>query len=501
MLLRHQISAIILAFAALLTLTITPSKAIPTGLISCLQNIRTSRSNAYLTLPSSSTYQTERYGFNLIFDFYPTAIYHPATDSDVAAAIQCATAFNVSIAPRSGGHSFEGYCGGGRNGSLVIDLSNFQQFSLDESTGIATVGAGTRLGPLYTRVWNAGGYLIPAGICPSVGVGGHALGGGVGMLARKYGLLTHNIVSVTFVDAQGGIHSNVDASSDPDLFWALRGAGGGNFGIVTEFRFRVYKAPPTVTSFVYQFPLAQFPTIIDAFMDFAKTATEDLTALMFPSPVGIDLKVAFLGPKNAALEATAPLIANVGSPPTNVSVDEASWIDTITTWVRLLDGTLEDYVASNNRYSRGRSLMYRKPLSDKEKDIVVQYMSNPPKGSSATYMIVDMLGGRLEHTEPPAVYDHHRGAWITLVPFAEWGTPDSPPGLTCPDCLVWSKNFAKELHDAYTSGPLEAYQNMIELELPLSAYYGEENLPRLQQIKKKIDPANLFSFPQSIPLP
>lgn len=475
------------------------TKALPVGLIACLQNIKSS-SNSSLITPSSSAYNTDRYGHNLIFEFKPTAIYHPATNEDTAAAVQCATAFNVSIAPRSGGHSFEGYCEGGKDGALVIDVNKFQQFSLNPATGIATVGAGTLLGPMYSRLWRAGGYFVPAGVCPSVGVGGHALGGGVGMLARKYGMLTHNIVSVTLIDAKGTTRK-VSATSNPDFFWALRGAGGGDFGVVTEFQFQAHKAPASITTMIYQYPLIRFPAVIDAFVALGQIATDDLTALMFPSSMGIDLKVNFLGPKDAALSAIGRLLEMTG-PPATIDVREGTWYEAATLWNWLRGGDLEHYISNNNRYMRGRSLIYRKPLTPQEADIVVKYLSNPPKGGSANYFIIDMLGGKLNRPDVPSVFDHHKNALFTMVPFSEWGKPDSGPGLTCPECLKWSEDLAKELQDAYSSGPgLEAYQNMLELGMPLSAYYGEDNLPRLQQIKKAFDPTNVFSFPQSVPLP
>ncbi|KAF9906990.1 hypothetical protein EC991_011385 [Linnemannia zychae] len=475
------------------------TKALPVGLVSCLQNIKSS-SNSSLTTPSSSAYNTDRYGYNLIFEFKPTAIYHPATNEDTAAAVQCAAAFNVPIAPRSGGHSFEGYCEGGKDGALVIDVKNFQQFSLDPATGIATIGAGTRLGPMNSRLWNAGGYVLPTGVCPSVGVGGHALGGGVGMLARKYGMLTHNIVGVTLIDAKGTIQK-VSATSNPDLFWALRGAGGGNFGVVTEFQFQAHKAPTTITTMIYKYPLAQFPAVMTAFVALGQNVTEDLTAFMFPGSTGIDLKVNFLGPKDAALSAIDPLLKMTG-PPAAIDIREGNWYQAATLWDWLRGGDLENYIPNNNRYIRGRSLTYRKPLTQKEAKIVVKYLSHPPKGGSSNYFIIDMLGGKIDRPDAPSVFDFHKNALFTMVPFSEWGNPDSSPGLTCAECLKWSADLAKELQGAYSSGPkLEAYQNMMELGMPLSAYYGEENMPRLQQVKKTLDPTNIFSFPQSIPLP
>ncbi|KAG0313601.1 hypothetical protein BG000_005823, partial [Podila horticola] len=226
---------------------ISLTETLPASLIDCLQSIK-GNNKSYLSTPLSPTYNKERILYNKIFVHNPSAIFHPASEVDAAAAVVCAVSHNVSIVPRSGGHSFEGYSGGGK-GSLVIDLDLFQQFSIDHDTGIATVGGGNRLGSLYTKLWSAGEYLVPAGTCPGVGIGGHALGGGVGVAGRKYGMLSDNIVGMTMIAANGDIWE-VNATSRPDLFWALRGAGGGSFGLVTEFRIQAYKAPPTVTTVV-----------------------------------------------------------------------------------------------------------------------------------------------------------------------------------------------------------------------------------------------------------
>ncbi|KAG0317108.1 hypothetical protein BG000_004641, partial [Podila horticola] len=199
-----------LSLVAAAALQVTTTQALPANLTSCLQSL------------------TENYSYN----YKLQAIFHPATNNDVSAAIKCASAANVAIAPRSGGHSFEGYSAGGQDGSLIMDLNQFSQFSIDTKTNIATIGGGNRLGPTYAKLWTNGQYLIPAGTCPTVGIGGHALGGGVGMTSRKYGVLSDNIVSMTVVDPSGAIKT-VSATKNTDLYWALRGAGGGSFGVVT----------------------------------------------------------------------------------------------------------------------------------------------------------------------------------------------------------------------------------------------------------------------------
>ncbi|KAF9944679.1 hypothetical protein BGZ70_004437, partial [Mortierella alpina] len=119
-------------------------KALPAGMVGCLENIKNSANSSLITAPSPE-YNLQRFGYDRNFDYRPVAIYYPATDAHVAAAIQCAAAYGVSVVPRSGGHSYEGYSIGGKDGSLVIDLKHFQQFSVNSASGVASIGGGTRL--------------------------------------------------------------------------------------------------------------------------------------------------------------------------------------------------------------------------------------------------------------------------------------------------------------------------------------------------------------------
>ncbi|KAG0246854.1 hypothetical protein BG011_002312, partial [Mortierella polycephala] len=133
---------------------------------------------------NSAPFEKNRYAFDLRYTFLPEVVVMATSTSDVQLAVKCAKAAGVAVTPRSGGHSFEGYCIGGQDGALVIDLSGLATVAVKSST--AKVGSGIRLGPLYLELYNQGGWTINAGTCPSVGIGGHALGGGFGLLSRKH---------------------------------------------------------------------------------------------------------------------------------------------------------------------------------------------------------------------------------------------------------------------------------------------------------------------------
>ncbi|KAK2594478.1 hypothetical protein QQS21_007825 [Conoideocrella luteorostrata] len=471
-------------------------------LITCLQNIK-SGSKSYLVTPSTGDYAKDRYGFNYAFDFKPSAIYHAASNADAAAAIKCAAASKVAVAPRSGGHSYEGYSIGGRDGALVIDLNLLQHFAVNKETRVATIGAGSRLGPIYANLWKAGKYLIPAGTCPTVGVGGHALGGGIGLTTRKYGVLADNVIGMTFIDSTGTVNM-VSKSSNQDLFWALRGAGGGSFGLVTEFQIQAYNAPSVLTHVSIEWPLSNYSAVLDAYGAWARTATDDIMVLVHMRSTLITFTGVYLGTQAGAHAAVAGMLASAPQPPIPAKFEETGWYEEATRLADLKNGTLESPVTNDLHYARGRSLVYRKPLSTEEKDTIYKYLSNPPKVGSASLIIIDIWGGKVDRPDVPSAFDSHRGVLYGIQFIADWADSESPPGLRpCDDCLKWSADFVRDMQKAYHSsgGSLEGYQNYIERDMPnyLDAYYGN-SLPRLKTIKKAVDPGNLFRFPQGIPV-
>ncbi|KAI8614193.1 hypothetical protein BC830DRAFT_1046878, partial [Chytriomyces sp. MP71] len=137
-----------------------------------------------------------------------------------------------------GGHSYEALSAIDKG--VVVDVGNFLDVEVDATSKTAVVGAGNWLGRLYSLLDSQGGFVLPGGDCPHVGVAGHTLGGGFGLLSRQLGIMLDALVEVRLVDATGQIRV-VNAQTDPDLFWALRGAGASNFGIITSFKFNIFQ--------------------------------------------------------------------------------------------------------------------------------------------------------------------------------------------------------------------------------------------------------------------
>ena len=192
--------------------------------------------------------------------------------ADVQNAVRWARQQGIPLRARSGGHSYEGWSV--VDGGLVIDVGGLTDIAVDTARGEAVVGAGVRLRDLYRRLADYG-VAIPAGTCPGVGIAGLTLGGGIGFLSRQYGLTCDNLLAVELVGAQGDV-LRASEEENPDLFWALRGGGGGNFGIATAFTFRVHRIGE-VAVFEMTWPWDDVAEVLDAWQRWAPFADDRLT--------------------------------------------------------------------------------------------------------------------------------------------------------------------------------------------------------------------------------
>ncbi|CAF1332243.1 unnamed protein product [Rotaria sordida] len=207
-----------------------------------------------LTNQNSSQYQCEQ--FNVIrlssihggrISHSPAVIVYVSNSTDVQNVVKCATKLDYIVNALAGGHSYEGYGLGSMYNNIIINMEAINYININQLDRTAAFGAGLRLGPIYYRTYESNNYTINGGSCVWVGLAGQALGGGYGYLSRLYGLLTDSILEMKAVNAQGELLT-INETHEPDLYWALRGAGGGLFVIVTEFKFRLVKSPSLVTT-------------------------------------------------------------------------------------------------------------------------------------------------------------------------------------------------------------------------------------------------------------
>lgn len=454
---------------------------------------------ARTAFPGSQEYTNARVVFQLRNRYAPAAFVFPTTVAQVQNAVACSIATGVGIAPRGGGHSFEDYSLGGRDGVLVVDMAGFTELTYNRAASTAVVGAGWRLGPLYLALWNAGKVTIPAGNCVSVGVAGHALGGGWGFSSRKFGLVADNIVAAQMVLANGTVVT-ATATQNPDLFFALRGAGANSFGIVTQFTFRVHDVSFPVTHFRYQWTAKsqQFQNF-KAFQTWGAGAPAEISASFYLDPAGnSNIEGTYLGPKSK-LPALLTTFLTTAAPPVSTSIEELTWIQLIlvnagnaansdVNWLKL-----QTNFQLPTKTFKAKSLFVNAPgLSDAGINAMLAAMRSGPNQNA--YFLYDLFGAQsaINSVARSATSFVHRSSLFSIQAVAYWG---ANAGEAAGD-TAFINNFYQSVRPFATS---EAYQNYIDRDMALSAYYGS-NLGALVAGKRKWDPRNVFNFPQSIPL-
>jgi FAD/FMN-containing dehydrogenase len=446
--------------------------------------------------PGESGYRAARILYSPRFDgIRPRAVVLAESSTDVSKAILWARKYSIPLTPRSGGHSYGGYS---TTTGVVVDVTRINAVTVDSAKMTAAVGAGARLIDVYSKLW-AHGFGIPAGSCPTVGVGGHALGGGVGFASRRLGTTTDNVLAVRIVTADGRV-LDCDAHHHADLFWACRGGGGGNFGIATSFRFKVHPVG-NVSYFTMEWPWAMAPAVIQAWQSFAPLAPDALFSVLNLHGVsglapGIVAVGQFFGSKAELSSVLAPLV-NTGAP-TRVSLYENTFLHAAEVWAGCSDHLEACHLAPAGQLVRetykGKSDYALTPLSTAGIQQIVNAIE--ARTSNATpgrgILLLDSYGGAINRVPKAATAFVHRDALFSMQYLAYWDSPAQAAGN-----LAWIRAFYAAMRP-YVSG--FAYQNYIDPDLKswAHAYYGS-NLPRLVAVKKAYDRGNVFRFAQGIP--
>ena len=473
-----------------------------------------------LIRPDSPYYPTARQLFNPRFDsVQPAGIAYCASPVDDQTCLAFAQRYGIPLVPRSGGHSYAGYS---TTTGLVLDVTRMNTVNVDAGTRTAIVGAGTRLIDVYAALAQHG-MALPAGSCPTVGIAGLTLGGGVGVLGRKFGLTCDNLLAAQVVVADGRVLT-CDASHDPNLFWALRGGGGGNFGVVTSFTFRVYPVV-TLSLFTLRWPWANAAAVIDAWQGWAPRAPDELWSNCLLQATrdhshdetgGRDKS----GPYDPIVEVNGVYVGDV-APLGSLLQQLTSPIDAVPTSRYVWDaGLLETMLYEANCYGKtvgechlpsqdpqgqlpraaysSKSDFFTSPLPRQGIDNLVnaiarsQFSSTLGEGGIG----LDAFGGAINRMAANATAFVHRNALFSAQYTANWNASDSASSIAAKQ--AWLTDLWQSMRQ-FASGA--AYQNYIDPDLVnwQQAYYGA-NLSRLQHVKATYDPGDLFHFAQSIPL-
>ena len=426
-----------------------------------------------LVLPGESGYDVAKQSYNPLFDNRtPAAVAHCTTAQDIQACVEVARNARMPVAARSGGHSYAGYST--PDNGLVLDLRPMAAVQVDGET--ATVGAGARLMEVYAALAQAG-RALPAGSCPTVGIGGLTLGGGIGVTARKFGLTCDKLVKAEVVTADGKVQT---VQGDDDLFWALRGGGGGNFGIVTSFTFATEPAHD-MTVFSLKYPAGSTADVLGAWQQWVVRQPDELWSnfiVSAGSPPTCRVGGALIGD-----EATCKELLKSMPRASSVLITGKGYLDAM----RYFGGCSQRSTAQCRPEAEGGSL-------GRESFVASSRILNAPvdpaalvnllNGKQGLDVLIDSLGGAVAAVAPDATAFPHRKALASAQIYA---SGNAPQGVA-------------EVRDGLGQiAGQSGYVNYIDPAMPdwATAYYGD-NLPRLKKVAAQYDPDKVFGFAQAV---
>jgi hypothetical protein len=392
--------------------------------------------------------------------------------------------------------TFETGLGGSDSNTVVVDLKNFQQFSMDNNTWVATLGAGQLLGTVSNNLLAAGNRVMAHGTCPQVGIGGHATIGGLGPMSRMWGSALDHVIEAQVVLANSSIVT-ASATQNPDVFWAMKGAGA-SFGIITQFKVNTHPSPGSAVQYSYTFSQRPFANLADRFKKWQSMIADPGLSRKFASQVvmsevGMIISGTFFGSQEefSALNLTS------------VFPDaSASNVIVFSNWAGLLGHWAEDVALqlgggiSSPFYSKSLAFTPKDVIPDDGVDAFFQYLDKVDKGTLIWFGIFDLEGGATNDVAPGATAYGHRDA---LFYFQSYGVDIGKVSNTTRGFI---NGMNSVLSDSLSGHSLGAYAGYVDPALPHAqqAYWGS-NLPKLMTVKKEIDPKDTFHNPQSVPLP
>jgi FAD/FMN-containing dehydrogenase len=435
--------------------------------------------------PGSPDYEAVRRPAIATFDHVrPQAVVRCTTPADVSETLAFARRIGVHVVPRSGGHCF-----GGRSSTegIVIDVSPMCSISVVDE--MVTVGAGARLGAIYDALAQHGRSL-PGGCGPTVGIAGLTLGGGLGLLGRLHGLTSDWLRAAQVVVADGRV-IECDEERSTDLFWGLRGAGGGQFGIVTSLVFETVPAPDA-TGFHLQWTHEHAAAVLEAWQAWAPVAPDELAASVLVSTEGDEHPVvtvlgAMVGSEADGAQPLDELIARAGAEPT------AGW-RAFGPYREAKRRLSELGDPDDPRHPSSKSQFFRSALPAEAIGALVEHLATDRVAGQSRELDFTPWGGAYSRMAPEATAFPHRDARFLL----KHGVVLEPEASTTDReaARAWLQR-SWELARPWASGG--AYVNFPDRDLPdwERAYHGS-NYERLRRVKREYDPANVFRFPQAV---
>lgn len=449
-----------------------------------IQALRGSVTGQVVT-PSDPGYEEARKVYNFMIDRHPAAVVLCRTADDVAAVVRHAAETGTELAVRGGAHSVPGF--GTADDALVVDLSGLNSVAVDPSSRTARVGGGVTWGA-FNEAAGRFGLATTGGIISTTGVGGLTLGGGIGYLARAHGLSCDNLLAAEVVTADG-LTLTVNDTENPDLLWALRG-GGGNFAVVTEFTFRLHPVDQIYGGPMF-FELSDGEAVLSHFNEFIQTAPREYGG--FPA-FQIAPPLPFV-PENRVGE---PFVAVVSCWTGSVSEGEKvlQRFRDVARPVAEMVGPMP-YPALNSAFDalvpRGLQHYWKAAYAgDLSTDLIKAHLEHGPKVPTVNSTVhLYPINGACHDVAADATAFGHRDATYSMVIAGMWPDPADNEANT-----RWVRDYYGAIAPLSQPGGYVNFASSDDQD-KVAANYGV-NYPRLQQVKRRYDPGNLFHLNQNI---
>ncbi|RVW21214.1 Berberine bridge enzyme-like 21 [Vitis vinifera] len=526
---RSSFRLLLLLLGFLLVSSYAASDSVYDTFVQCLSNhsapshqassIVYAQTNSSFTNVLRSYIRNER--FNTSSTPKPLIIVTPSDESQVQAAIICSRDIGILLKIRSGGHDYDGLSYVSDVPFFILDMFNLRSINVNITDETAWVQAGATLGELYYRIWEKSRvHGFPAGVCPTLGVGGHLSGGGYGNMLRKYGLSIDHIVDAQIINVNGSILDR--KSMGEDLFWAIRGGGGASFGVILSYKVKLVRVPEIVTVFRVEKTLAQNATdLVYQWQHITDKIDNDLFMRLLLQPITVKsdkgssktVRVTFI---SLFLGDATRLISvmNKDFPELGLKKEdckEMSWIESVLYWANfdnrtsvnvLLNRTLESV-----KFFKAKSDYMQKPMSKDGLEGLWKKMIELGKPG----MVFNSYGGRMSEIPASETPFPHRAGNIFKIQYSvNW----HEEGTEADKKYV---NLIRELHSYMTplvsKSPRGSYLNYRDIDIGIShngkdsyqegkvygVKYFMNNFDRLVKVKTAVDPQNFFRYEQSIP--
>lgn len=447
----------------------------------------------------------------------PLLIITPFHESEIQAAVVCSKKYDLQIRVRSGGHDYEGLSYLCKTPFIIIDLINMRSIEINVEDEVAWAQSGATLGELYYAIAKKSSvHGFPAGLCPTVGIGGHFSGGGFGTLLRKYGLAADQVVDAYLVDVNGRILDR--KAMGEDLFWAIRGGGGASFGIILSWKIKLVRVPETVTGFTVSKTVENGATeLVHRWQYIASKLHEDLFIRILILHVGTGDKKAikasfnslFLGKIDRLIPLMNEIFPELGLRAEDCS--EMSWVESTIYFAGFPKGSpLEVLLDKRQLYKsffKAKSDFVAEPIPIYALEGIWDRLVE----EEIAIMIMDPFGGKMDEISDSEVpFPHRNGVLYNIQYMVKWEVI----GVKATNRHVhWIRSLYKYMAPYVSRSPRGAYVNYRDLDLGTNnlentSYfeaatwglrYFKGNFKRLAEVKSRVDPGNFFRNEQSIP--